>query len=107
MRSWTAKALLLVLALLVSAFAILLLGMLIGGFTLYVMIGMVVAVSALAGKEITPASCTACGGRRFLESGRGRTGCPMCGGLRNQSLATLTGVASTRAGSDPPLRAMR
>ena len=76
-RTWTAKALLLVLAFLVPAFAILSLGMLIGGFTLYVMIGMVVAVSALTGKEIIPASCTACGGRRFLESRRERTRCPI------------------------------
>ena len=79
-RTWTAKALRLVLAFLVSAFAILSLGMLIGGFTLFLMIGMVMAVSALTGKEINPASCTACGGRRFLEYGSKRRRCPMCGG---------------------------
>ena len=80
MRTTTARKLLLVPVLLVSAYMAFWLCLMLGGFAFYLVVATVPVVAALVGVEIGPGPCTACGGRRVLEFGGERKRCEMCAG---------------------------
>ena len=80
MRTKTAKLLLLVPVILVSAYMVFWLCVMLGGYGFFLVMGTVPVVAALAGAGISPGPCTACGGRRVLEFGGERKRCEMCAG---------------------------
>ena len=88
-RTRTAKLLLLVPGILVSAYMAFWGCVMLGGFAIYLVVGTVSVVAAAAGAGISPGVCTACGGRRVLRVRRRTEAMQNVRSLRNQSMAAL------------------